>query len=776
MACGAVWSRAVERLETLVPGELVASVVEDPSEGSYGTQLTLAIEGSSARVRGIWPFGEEVPARGQVITVRGRVTPLHLEEEWERRLASKGVVGCITIWRVTSARWNSDPVSTVMEFRASTTQELMRDGGVGARLLAGVLLGDKRGVRGTDVEDDFRLSGLSHILAVSGLHLGLMAAIASWVVGRLGAPLWARALVCVGTCLFFALITGAQISTVRALTMVCVVWLARLGGRRTDAIGALSVTAIVMLAVRPWCAGDVSFELSASAVGGLLLFGDLVTDWLRTALPSVVGKVSTGLAATLVAQYATLPVVCSTFGVLPIVGPIANLVAVPLLGPALGLGIIALATRPWTPGLWAVLSSTAGWILAVVARIASTVSAMPGAAKAVPSLGRWILVWAATILVLWSTWPRPRDVRRARVAVFIVVALSCSLLIPYVPIGAPRVVVMDVGQGDAIIVQDGGSAMLVDCGSDERLLRDAMIRSRVFRFEGVVLTHAHDDHIGGLSGLVGVASVGWVAIPEGGEEERWQGVEKVVSRFTPRGRVPVVTLVTGAMWSVGDLRVRCLWPPSSRDDLSENDRSVILLVSYGETDVLLTGDAEVAVFRELIDAGVLPDVEVLKVPHHGSENGLPPEAIGVLDPDLAIVSVGEGNDFGHPHAVVMEALRANGVTVLRTDLDGDVCVSLEQQGWRAKRQDGREWWACARIEAVESVKDKGPYGHTKTQRAQAGLSDPRRGRRLAGEGGQAAYRAAYNGGGRRFQPKGVRGPPGGYRGDHHGCQHGAVHV
>jgi competence protein ComEC len=671
--------------------EWTGKVAADPKEGAYGARVNVALvgppcDGVVASVR--WPASAHEPEIGQAVRFRAILEPAVADEVYGRENVRAGVMASGNAWVADTVGWPTDVSGRLSRWRARANASLAEDDGSGVALLRGIALGDRRALGGSAVEQDFRVLGLSHVLAVSGMHLGLMCALAFGVSRLLRLPRRVGLLVAVvvGTC--FVLVTGAPTSAVRALLMVCVGATAEAIGVRRDGIGSLAAAVIALVAASPWGVFSLGLQLSVLAVAGLLLYGRLASAWAasgagRFARPAEL------MSLTIVAQVITAPVTTPAFGMFSILAPLANAIVLPCLPLALSAGVFGLLLKSGPAGgIGHAAIFVAETTLAVLAWIVARVAALPGAAVmmggSAASLGAVIVVLGVGV---WIWWPVPDSERSARVVI-----CAAGALLVIVAVGAPvgrgaSITVCDVGQGDAVLVRDHGRTLLVDAGADETSLREALARAGVRRLDAIVLTHAHDDHTGGLEGLTGVVQVGWVGLPATIEERARSDLEIIIHRLTPRGRVQVRTLRVGDSFTLGASRVEVLWPEAEHPvSDNTNDTSVVLAIHRGTFDAVLTGDAEGPVQEALAAAGALEDIEVLKVPHHGSENGLTQVGLASWRPEVAVISVGEGNRFGHPHDSALEMLMSSGARVYRTDQEGDVTIEVGERGFRVTTQ------------------------------------------------------------------------------------------
>ena len=687
---GAGWARMANGVADAGARDFVGRVLADPREGRFGASLRVAVtEGplEGMRLRVNVPEGAPIAELGQHVTVSAVLRPLETDE-MARSSARGGLHGRATAYRVESVAWRGDAVSALFRWRAGAVERLKRVPGEAGALLRGIVLGDRRELTGSAADEDFRVLGLSHVVAVSGSHLAVVCAVVLFLGARTRLP---RALVLVGVLVVatgFTVLSGMSLAAVRSCVMLAAGAAAELSGLRRDGLAGLGASVVGIVIVSPWSVFDVGFALSVLAVGGLLLYGGLGVTWTTAALPARAAKVAQLLGATLVAQATTLPLVAGTFGMVSLAAPVANIFIVPPAEVALCVGLAGAAAGSVVPWLGAHLTDLAGWMLARVIDVAAVLAALPGAAVSVGSLSFGFVVGACVVAVLvWVRWPSPRSAGSPRVLLAAVVAFCIFVAVGPRGPTACEVIVMDVGQGDAILVRQGVAAVLVDTGADATGIRRALARQGVRSLDGVVLTHDHDDHLGGLAGLVGVVRVGWVGT-SAADDEGYASVAHLLPRLTPRGRVRRVSLGAPDSFSVGTAVARVLWPikdaAAEPEKLGTNDSSVVLHVSIGNKEVVLTGDVEEAAQRGMAEAGMLDDVDVLKLPHHGSTNGLTAEGAAAWDPEIAVISVGAGNSFGHPSAEIVRVVEAAGARVFRTDRDGDVTLVLTAKSVRVR--------------------------------------------------------------------------------------------
>jgi competence protein ComEC len=595
-------------------------VVADAVEGRFGERTTVRVREDPFRgcvLRVGLPESAAAPEIGRTVRFKAVVTSVR-ERDRPRDDAREGSVGFSRPWSFEVTGWRSGVLGAVYRWRADSAGALARISGDSGALLSGIALGDRRRVRGSQVEADFRTLGLSHALAVSGTHLGIVCGLLLSVVSRVTRRRRAIQVAIVVCAWLFAAMTGFPISAVRACAMLSAMAMSRMLAVRPDSVAALATGAACVLLVQPMAAFDVGFALSVSAVGGLLIFGRLLFEWLAAAVPKGPRAAVRLVSAAVAAQLSTLPVSASAFGAVSLLAPVANAAVLPIIEAALALALGGAALGGWRSLPGRICLTVASAVASTVAKLAAALAAVPGACVAVPP-GPAAAAALGFLGVLWLAWPRPAPTRARRVLV--VSSLLVAIVAFFeVPVPGVRVVVLDVGQGDAILVESGLQTVLVDTGPDPTSLRTALGRHGVRRVDAVVLTHAHDDHTGGLRGLRGLVRPRWIGVP-GVREAQGPLVSVVARALGADAKSRVVGLQQGQRFAVGAATVEVLWPKTDVSGLSSNDTSVVLRVRYREFDAVLTGDAESHVQRELARAELLERIEVLKVPHHGSENG-----------------------------------------------------------------------------------------------------------------------------------------------------------
>jgi competence protein ComEC len=607
-----------------------------------------------------------------------------------------------------------------------------------AGLLPGLVVGDTSRLP-PDLEEAMRVTGLTHLTAVSGSNVAIVCGTVLLVAGACGAGRRLRVVLAFAGLLGFVVLARPDPSVLRAAVMGAVGLLGLVHARRGQGMPALCTAVIALTIADPWLGRAFGFALSVLATSGLLL---LARPW-AVALHRVVPlPVAHAVAVPAAAQAVCAPVVVLLAPQLSLSAVPANLLVAPAVAPATVLGVVATVLAPLWPGAAAVVAWWAGWCTWWIATVARTAAALPASTVPWPGGGRGALLLAVATLLAVLLAPAVigglarlvaaarsgrnagRTGRRLAAVLAVVSVLGALLLWPQSPLaqrlsgGWPpagwRMVACDVGQGDALVVATGArSAALFDAGPEPGAVDGCLGRLGIETLDLVVVTHFHADHAGGITGALRGRAVDRLLVsplPKPAASAR------AVDEAAREAGVTVEVATAGLHGDSRGLRWQVLSPAqpdagraeggaggpsesvSGADPESSevNDASLVLLVEVAGLRALITGDiepgAQAALRRTLAEAPDLLPVDVLKVAHHGSarqDAGLHE----LIAPRVALVSAGERNDYGHPAPATLDLLERVGSMVLRTDQLGDVAIG----------GDGASMWAAGRSGQPDSA-------------------------------------------------------------------------
>lgn len=533
-----------------------------------------------------------------------------------------------------------------------------------------------------ELYQSFQVCGLAHIVAVSGAHLAIVVGLVSLALQALRFPVKVSSFIEIGFVLGYLVFAAAPISALRSAVMVVFVILARFVKRRNASLNSLAVCIALFILLDPTTAISISFALSALSTLGIVVFAPLFSSWFEhiSFVPSFVRQ---SLSLTLASCVFATPLSAAIFSKLPLISLIANVIAAPFFAPVCGLALVgALAS--------CVLGHLASFIVGVVKLCSQLFGGLVSLLSSIPfaSIPFNLATWQALVLVLvvavliYITWP---SVQCASVVLaissLVTGAVVASLVLP--TLFSTELIMLDVGQGDSFLLRSKGKNILIDTGNQDTLLSQALARQRVTYLDAILISHSDDDHMGSLASLKGVVAVGKVYLSAGTWDCTCSNCKTLLDdASTLVGETNVSSITRGAEISFGCLNLELL-EPGKFSDAGGNADSQCWRVeadingdAKGDWTALFVGDAEADQLDAMNSAGKLGHYDIYKLGHHGSKNALTGELAQVISPKISLVSVGEGNRYGHPNAQILEYLSDVGSKLYRSDISGDVCCKL----------------------------------------------------------------------------------------------------
>ncbi|WP_432776707.1 DNA internalization-related competence protein ComEC/Rec2 [Brevibacillus gelatini] len=544
--------------------------------------------------------------------------------------------------------------------------------------------------------------GLSHILAISGLHVTLVSSMFMWCLDRLGVSRRWGLLATVALLVGYILLVGASASAVRSGLMGGVGLVCQVAGKKLDGKEVWAGALLVMLAVNPYQLWHVGFQLSFAVTLGLIVF----VPYSQHVLVRVPVWIRTLVAVTFSAQLVSFPFLVYHFHQFSPLSWLVNLLATPVLSLlALPLGYIALVLALIHPALAAVPVWFTTWLLGWIHEplYALEQKVIPFTYWPHPEWW-WVILYACFLGILPILWNRGYHRKRDVALCFaLFLGLLAAARQPFAGSEEVRITFLDVGQGDSIVVEIGNQKVyLMDAGGTMRqpaaepwmekrdpfevgkdVVLPFLMARGIEKIDRVIMTHGDLDHIGGMEALVPRLFFGEVLVNGKVPEEK---EAKIRELFLKKG-VPITTGAPGQVWSDGP-GIEWKWLHPGETTLHGNDASVVLqLTAYNKT-VLFTGDIEQGGEAALVQNGLSP-VDVLKVAHHGSNTSSTKELLAAITPKAAVISAGENNRYGHPSAMVLQRLGEHGTAIYRTDRHGAITLIISPAGlsWRTQKLD-----------------------------------------------------------------------------------------
>lgn len=535
-----------------------------------------------------------------------------------------------------------------------------------------LLLGDSSDIS-YEINTAFKISGIRHVIAVSGLHVAILFGLLSLIMFN---KRFLMALIGLPVLLLFAGVAGFTPSVTRACLMVGLTILSQCFSREYDSPTALSFACVVMLGWNPLVITSVSFQLSVGCVAGILLFNEKIYGWLSNLLKAGKGKrisdrlkrwFASSVSVTLSAMSLTTPFSAYYFGAVSLIGVLANLLCLWVIS-LIFYGIISVCILSiCSVRLAAALGWVIAWPIRYVLTMAKILAEFPLAAVYAKSV--YIVIWLIFVYLLLLVFLISEKKRPVILGCCAAVGLCTALVASWAEpmMDECRVTVLDVGQGQSILLQSQGRTFLVDCGGDSDtivadLVADTLLSQGIRQLDGLILTHYDRDHAGAAANLLTRVDADVLYLPA--TEDLSQG-----EMFSGKTDGSVIYVEKDLELSYGSVNLSIFAPDFA---MESNENSLCILFETEKCDILITGDRSAFGEGMLLRNAELPKVDLLIAGHHGSKYSTGEELLQAVQPEVVMISVGEGNSYGHPAQELLDRLAEHGCQVYRTDQNGTI--------------------------------------------------------------------------------------------------------
>lgn len=609
--------------------------------------------------------------------------------------AGKGGIKVEAVDTAAFLRW----IVKVREHYRQSMESVMP--GEDASAIFAMLFGGYGGIK-PELLEAFTVTGIVHILSVSGSHISLIAAVMAALAGAFRLPRLAAAILVITTIVIYSILAGCVPPVIRSAIMGGLTFLALAMDRERDARYILLLTGLVMLIISPLLIFNISFELSFLATAGLLYLAPVLRRFFSQ--HGCNDFIAAGLAITIAAQLATLPILAWYFNQLSLVSLLANLVVVPIVEIIIIIGLLAGVLALIMPFLGKIVFGVDSLLLGLVYELTRRLASIPFSQIWLPALNvfyaslYYLLLGSLLLTKNWRDklvyWLKAkRNILLIGFAVFFIFNLANYLVRPL----EMAVHFVDVGQGDCVLViTPHGKAMLFDTGGSrdsnfdvgQRVCVPYLRHYGILELPAVFLTHAHEDHAAGCKAVLHQLNVGHVYTAAEGLEAYASSMklglgDEVINKIT--------AVKEGKVFYLDGVKVEVIFAPqlTAANNVTGNEISNVYRISYGKASFLITGDMTKEKEKEMLEAGINPASTVLKAGHHGSDTSSSAEFLEAVKPAYAVFCVGADNSFGHPKPKVLARYAASSIKIFRTDEDGAVVFHTDGDKMRVETYNVR---------------------------------------------------------------------------------------
>ena len=609
-------------------------------------------------------YGDTVIAQTKLRRPQGQRNPNCFD--YSLYMKNKGIdfYGSAAAADCTLQKGHNDLYGALLDARSylgGTIDKLMGDNG---GVIKGMLLGDKSAMSEQELSM-FRVAGLAHVLSVSGLHVGFIAGALFFLLQRLRNKRWL--LLVIAVLLLYCAITAFPSSILRASIMSALMIAAKIWGMRNDTLTSISFAMLLILLISPLQAFDVGFLLSFAATFGIITLYPVFKKLLGK-LPNFI---SASMSVSLGAHAAATPLSLFFFNEFYLYSTAANLLFIPVMGVVVLLSFAAMVLGAIFLPLGMPFATVAGWMISPLMQAVNIIQTLPLASLTVPSPPVWLVAALFALIVIVSPY---LIVKAKTKAVLCLAATAVCALVFTIGALQPaylKITAVDVGQGDCIYIKTKeGKSYLVDTG-DGPAAREFLLKNSVVHLDGVILSHFHSDHAGGLDEILEKIRVDKIMFPAQQQE--------MAQELTINGDTQLLALKEGDVVALDSLT--SLTEVAYAGEVSE--ASMAMRLAYKDFSMLFMGDIDGEAEAQVLEK--LPKSSVLKVGHHGSENSASKRLLQAVSPQAAVISAGEDNSYGHPAQETLLRISYSGAKIYRTDTDGAVTLTVKDDRMEIQR-------------------------------------------------------------------------------------------
>lgn len=551
-----------------------------------------------------------------------------------------------------------------------------------AELEQGILLGDTSDIE-SDIKDDFRKCNLSHMLAVSGAHLSYLVLGINTVLSKKSFGIRRRKILSIMFILIFMVIVNMSPSVVRAGISTIIAIFATLIYRKQDTYTTISIALLLTLLNNPFAIFDVGLQLSYLATLSIIVFYSKFTQ--KQFNNKVKKYLYESTILTVSANILILPITIYEFNTIPINSVISNLLAGPLLGICIILGMFMVIISTVCFPVSKLIAFPLQIILKILIKIIELISKIPFGNYTVKT--PWFIVvfltYAIIATLIYNKKKMTKILTMVTLIIFVVMQVCAFINID----GKLKIYFIDVGQGDSMLVKtvrgkniliDGGGSKDPDYDIGEKILVPYLLDRRIKTLDYVIISHFDEDHATGVAQILGKIDVSSIILTRQLEEN---DIYRHILSIAKEKKIKLIYVKEGDVLKIGGIKISIIHPENKlMINNPMNNNSIVCKVEYNSFSMLLTGDIEMEAEELILRKNINLKADVLKVAHHGSKTSTTGEFLKAINPKVALIGVGKNNNFGHPSNEVIQRLKENGTRIYRTDENGEISITVNKKG------------------------------------------------------------------------------------------------
>lgn len=700
--------------------EIVGTIISNPIDKQYKNQYTLKVEEINGnkkykntnlqlnvkKEKETLNYGDEIIVKGnfeEASTARNKGG-----FDYKQYLKSKNIYGIVTVDKKDIETINKNNVD-IIDLLANKVRNSMKRKieqnlpNETSELLSGMLIGEKSNLQ-KEIQEDFRDSSLSHVLAISGMHVSYVMLGITFVISKVKFSKKMSKIVTILILLFFIILTGKTASVTRACFMSSYIILASLLHKKAHVLGSISISLLIILIINPYFILDIGLQLSYGGTIGIVLIYPILkkykkkkedkTGRIKKVLYKIKDKILDTILITISANLVIFPIVLFHYNIMSFTFIISNLLISPIIGIIIILGFLSVFASYIVSPISKIMFFFLQILLSVLAQIAHFCAELPLSKVYFPTPKKYIIIIYYIFLIYFILVKNKiitgKKIGKKVFIIFIIIVIILNLILNFIP-KTFTISFIDVGQGDSmlistpkgnnIIVDGGGSRDETSFNIGKQTLIPYLLNKGITKLDYVIISHFDSDHVGGILSVLEELKAEKVIICEQEENENYKRFKEIVKNKN----IKVYVVKKGDNLKIEEnIWLNILWPKDERiKENAINNNSIVAKLNYKSFSILLTGDiekiAENEILKEYENSNIL-NANILKVAHHGSKSSSINKFLEKVKPQIALIGVGEKNTFGHPNTGVINRLQNLNAKIYRTDENGEITIKIDDKG------------------------------------------------------------------------------------------------
>lgn len=700
--------------------EIVGTIISNPMDKQYKNQYILKVEKinenksyKNTNLQLNVKKEEQLLSYGDKIIIKGNFEEASSARneggfDYKQYLKSKNVYGIISVDKkdIKLIKKNNVDVIDLLANKVSNSMKIKIEQNLSnetSKLLSGILIGNKNNLQ-KEIQEDFRNSSLSHVLAISGMHVSYIILGITFVINKMKFNKKVSKIITIFILLFFIILTGKTASVTRACFMSSYIILASLFHKKAHVLASISISLLIILIINPYLILDIGLQLSYGGTIGIVLIYPILkklkkkkedkNSKFKKIIHKIKDKILDIILITISANLVIFPIVLFHYNTISFTFIISNLLISPIIGIIIILGFISVFASYIISPISKVMFLILQIFLNLLIKIAHFCAELPFSKVYFPTPKIYVIVIYYVFLIFIILARNKiiviKKINKKIIIIFVIIIIILNLILNFIP-KTFTISFIDVGQGDSMLISTPkGKKILIDGGGSrdeesfnigKQTLIPYLLNKGITKLDYILISHFDSDHVGGILSVLEELKVEKVIICEQEENENYRRFKEIVKNK----KIKVYVVKKGDNLKIEEnILLNILWPKDEKiKENAINNNSIVAKLNYKSFSILLTGDiekiAENEILKEYENSNIL-NANILKVAHHGSKSSSINEFLEKVKPQIALIGVGEKNTFGHPNEGVLKRLKNINTKIYRTDKKGEITIKINRKG------------------------------------------------------------------------------------------------